>query len=63
MREWLLSQFEHFNILTVILVITITTLLGKQNTNKELKNLTDHIHDQTEELKDEIRGNARKEKD
>jgi hypothetical protein len=60
MREWLLSQFEHFNLLTIIVMITFVTALSKANNQKMLKDQSQELYAEFEEIKDEIRGNARK---
>jgi hypothetical protein len=57
---WLLSQFEHFNVLTIIVMITFVTTMSRANTTKLLKEQSQEIYAEFEELKDEIRGNAKK---
>jgi hypothetical protein len=60
MKMWLLSQFEHFNVLTIIVMITFVTTMSRANTTKLLKEQSQEIYAEFEELKDEIRGNAKK---
>jgi hypothetical protein len=54
MKDWLLIQFEHFNILTIIVMITFVTMLSKANTTKLLKEQSQEIYNDIEEVKDEI---------
>ena len=60
MKEWLLSQFEHFNALTILVMITFVTALSKANTQKMLKEQSQELYAEFEEIKDEIRGNTKK---
>ena len=55
MKEWLYSQFTHFNILTIIVMITFVTAMSKSNMNKQLKKQSEEIYKDFEEIKDEIR--------
>jgi len=54
-REWLLSQFAHFNVLTIIMMISFVTAMSKSNLNKQLKKQSEEIYKDFEEIKDEIR--------
>jgi hypothetical protein len=54
MREWLMSQLEHFNFLTIIVMITFVTTMSKANTNKLLKEQSSEFYNEIEELKQEI---------
>jgi len=56
MREWLFSQFDHFNLLTIIIMITFVTTMSKANTTKQLKAQSEEFYKEMEEVKDEIRG-------
>ena len=56
MREWLFSQFDHFNFLTIIIMITFVTTMSKANTTKQLKAQSEEFYKEMEEVKDEIRG-------
>jgi hypothetical protein len=58
LREWLFTQFEHFNILMLIVMIIFVTAMGKANTQKLLKEQSQELYNELEELKDEIRGNT-----
>ena len=60
MKEWLFDQVYHFNALSFVTIIIIVTVMGKSNTTKLLKQQSQEIYQDMEELKDEIRGNADK---
>ena len=60
MKEWLYYQFEHFNVLTIFVVIIFVTAMGKANNSKMLKEQSQELYAEFEELKDEIRGNTKK---
>lgn len=59
MKEWLFTQFEHFNVLMLLVIFIFTTVLSKSNVQKQLKEQSDEFYKWHEELKDEIRGNNR----
>jgi hypothetical protein len=54
MKEWILSQFVHFNFLTIIVMITFVTMLSKANTTKLLKEQSQEFYNDIEEVKQEI---------
>ena len=56
MKEWIWSQFTHFNVLTIIVMIGFVTAMSKSNMNKQLKKQSEEIYNEFEEVKDEIRG-------
>jgi hypothetical protein len=60
MKEWLLSQFEHFNVFMILIMIIFVSFLSKTNTQKMLKEQSQELYAEFEEIKDEIRGNTRK---
>lgn len=60
MKEWLYFQFEHFNVLMIIVFFIFSTVLSKANLTKSLKEQSQELYAEFEELKDEIRGNAKK---
>lgn len=60
MQEWLLHQFEHFNVLMIFVMILFVTAMSRANTQKLLKEQSQELYNELEEIKDEIRGNARK---
>jgi ABC-type transporter MlaC component len=60
MKEWLFSQFESFNLLMILVMISFVTALSKANTQKMLKEQSQELYAEFEELKDEVRGNTQK---
>jgi hypothetical protein len=56
MMDWLTQQFENFNVLTIIVMITFVTTMSKANTVKLLKAQSEEFYKEMEEVKDEIRG-------
>ena len=60
MKEWLFHQFDHFNVLMILVMIIFVTALSKANTQKLLKDQSQEIYAEFEEIKDEIRGNTKK---
>ena len=60
MKDWLYSQFEHFNVLMLVVFFIFSTLLSKANLTKQLKEQSQELYCELEEIKDEIRGNAKK---
>ena len=60
MKEWLFYQFEHFNVLMLMVIFVFTTVLSRANLQKQLKEQSQELYAEFEELKDEIRGNSRK---
>lgn len=55
MMEWIIHQFENLNVLTLIIMITFVTAMGKANLNKQLKKQSEEIYKDFEEIKDELR--------
>lgn len=60
MKEWLYYQFEHFNILMILVMVIIVTMISKANNIRMLKDQSQELYAEFEEIKDEIRGNAKK---
>lgn len=54
MKEWLYFQFTHFNALMLIVMIIFVTALSKANTSKLLKEQSQEIYNEVEEIKNEI---------
>ena len=54
MKEWIYYQIVHFNVLTIIIMITFVTTMSKSNTNKLLKEQSQEFYNEIEELKSEI---------
>jgi hypothetical protein len=59
-KEWLISQFEHFNVLMLAVIFVFQVIMAKSNTVKLLKEQSQEIYAEFEEIKDEIRGNTKK---
>jgi peptidoglycan hydrolase CwlO-like protein len=53
--NWLVDQFRHFNVLTILVMISFVTAMSKANLNKQLKRQSEEIYKDFEEIKDEIR--------
>jgi len=60
MKDWIISQIESINILTILIMISFVTFMSKANTTKLLKEQSQELYNELEEIKDEIRGNTRK---
>jgi hypothetical protein len=56
MRDWLLYQFEHFNVLMILVMIIFVTAMSRANLQKQLKAQNEEVYKEFEEIKDEIRG-------
>lgn len=57
---WLIEQIREFNIVTFLAIVLFTTALSRQNTSKLLKEQSQELYNEIEELKDEIRGNTKR---
>lgn len=55
MKEWIYYQIEHFNVLMLTVIFVFTTVLSKANVQKMLKEQSQELYAEFEELKDEIR--------
>ena len=60
MKEWIFDQIYHFNVIIFISIMIFNVALSKQNTTKLLQTQTKELYFEIEELKDEIRGQAKK---
>ena len=56
--NWLVDQIRDFNLLTFIAIVIFNTALSKANITKLLKEQSQELYNDFEELKDEIRGNT-----
>lgn len=54
LKEWLYYQIVHFNVFTIIVMITFVTMMSKANTTKLLKEQSKEFYNDIEEVKDEI---------
>jgi hypothetical protein len=59
MLYWITKQITDFNLLSFIAIVFFTTMLSKANSTKLLKEQSQELYNEIEELKDEIRGNAK----
>jgi hypothetical protein len=59
MIDWITEQFETLNVLSIVIMIIFVTVLSKANTQKMLKEQSQELYAEFEEIKDEIRGNSR----
>lgn len=57
---WLVDQIRHFNVLMFILIVLFSSILSKYNTTKLLKEQSQELYNDFEEIKDEIRGNTQR---
>lgn len=55
MLTWLMQQFKELNVLTLIIMITFVTAMGRANLNKQLQKQSEEFYKEIEEVKDEIR--------
>jgi ABC-type transporter MlaC component len=60
MKEWIIGQIENINLLTILIMIMFVTAMSKANTTKLLKEQSQELYNELEEIKDEIRGNSKK---
>lgn len=56
MVNWLVDQFLNLNVLMLIIMIIFVTAMSKANTQKMLKEQSQELYAEFEELKQEIRG-------
>lgn len=56
MQEWLIDQFKTFNLLNILVMIIFVTAMSKANTQKMLKEQSQELYAEFEELKTEVRG-------
>lgn len=54
MRDWLLSQVEHFNVLTIIVMVLFVSIMSRANLTKQLKQQSEEVYKWHEEIKQEI---------
>lgn len=60
MLHWITHQFAELNLVAIIIIFTFVTAMSKANSVKLLKEQSQEIYNQFEELKDEIRGQSKK---
>jgi len=54
--NWLIEQFQSFNVFMLLVMIIFVTAMSKTNTQKMLKEQSQELYAEFEELKDELRG-------
>jgi hypothetical protein len=54
MTEWLVGQFKDLNVVTIIIMITFVTAMGKSNLNKQLQKQSEEFYKEIEEVKQEV---------
>lgn len=57
---WIMDQIINFNVISFVAIVFFTITLSKSNTTKLLKEQSQELYNEIEELKDEIRGNTNK---
>lgn len=55
MLHWINHQFAELNVVAIIIIFTFVTAMSKTNSIKLLKEQSQEIYNQFEEVKDEIR--------
>lgn len=55
MRDWLIFQFQHFNVFMLLVMIIFVTAMSRANLTKQLKAQNEEVYKEFEEIKDEIR--------
>ena len=56
MTSWIVEQFETLNVLSILVMIIFVTAMSKANTQKMLKEQSQELYAEFEEIKDEHRG-------
>lgn len=62
MLDWIIKQITDFNVLMLFVFFIFSTVLSKANMQKQLKEQSQELYNELEEIKDEIRGNTRRTK-
>ena len=58
MIQWIVQQITEFNVLMFVAIIIFNTALSNANMQKMLKEQSQELYNDFEEIKDEIRGNT-----
>lgn len=58
--NWLVEQIREFNVLMLVTIVIFNSILSRANIQKMLKEQSQELYNDFEEIKDEIRGNTRK---
>ena len=59
MNSWIFDQIMHFNVFMFFAIVIVNTALSRANMTKMLKEQSQELYNEIEELKDEIRGNTK----
>lgn len=51
-----MHQFQSFNLITILVMISFVTAMSKANLNKQLKLQSEEFNKKIDEIKDEMRG-------
>ncbi len=54
MIDWITKQFTELNVLTLVIMITFVTAMGRTNLNKQLQKQSEEFYKEIEEVKQEI---------
>ena len=55
MKEWLYDQIYHFNVFIFFAIVIFNVAISKNNTQTLLKEQSQELYNEIEEIKDEIR--------
>ncbi len=56
--NWLINQITNFNVLMFISIVIFNSILGRANMTKLLKEQSQELYNDFEEIKDEVRGKS-----
>lgn len=62
MKDWIMHQIVDLNLIAIIVIFTFVTAMSKANTQKLLKEQSQEIYNQVEQIKSEIWRASTKEK-
>lgn len=54
MKDWIMHQIVDLNLIAIIIIFTFVTAMSKMNTQKLLKEQSQEIYNQVEQIKAEI---------
>lgn len=54
MEQWIVHQFQDLNVLTLVIMITFVTAMGKANMTKQLTKQSEEFYKEIEEVKQEV---------
>lgn len=59
MKCFIMQQLESFNLLMFLLIVLFNVILSRMNMNKQLKEQSQELYNEFEEIKDTIRENKK----